>query len=121
MLKRGDGSWLIPEPLRSQGTADEICRGVEWQHEHMVCLGSDNNPRMLTPMRPEDHAEITAKRDLPRAAKVRRLIKKEEEFRSRVLAKNVDDKVKPKSKGWNTKYRKKLNGKVVRVGKEDES
>lgn len=121
MLKRGDGSWLIPEPLRSQGTAQEICRGVQWQHEHMVCLGGTNDPRMLTPMRPEDHAEVTAKRDIPRAAKVRRIMKKEAEFQRRVLAKDSGEKIVSWHKTWRSRYRKKMNGKVVRVGQEDES
>jgi hypothetical protein len=86
MLKRGDGSWLIPPELRN-ATAAEICKAVQYQHEDYFALSQSHDPRMLTPMRPEDHKEITAKVDIPRIAKIKRSSKKQEEFRRKMLAK----------------------------------
>lgn len=54
MLKRGD-EWLIPEPLRSAGSATEIVRAVDWHHEARFAIRPDHDPRMLTPLRPADH------------------------------------------------------------------
>lgn len=47
-IKRGD-DWLIPEPLRSKGSAAEICAYVEWDHLHAWALGGDNSPQNLKP------------------------------------------------------------------------
>lgn len=111
MLRRGTGEWLIPSPLRDVGTPEQICRGVVWQHEHPVALGGGgNDPRMLTPMQKADHDEITAKRDIPRIAKVKRLTKKQEEFRHKLLEK-CGQETPPERR--RSKYKRKIDGTVV--------
>lgn len=87
MLKRGTGEPLIPEPIRSQGSAAEICACVDWHHENYYATGGDTNPRMLTPLAPEDHDVRTRTIDIPRIAKTKRLVKSQEEFQGRLLAK----------------------------------
>lgn len=47
-IKRGD-RWLIPEPLRSTGTAQEIVSSVEWDHQFPWALGGGNEPQNLKP------------------------------------------------------------------------
>jgi hypothetical protein len=85
MLKRGDG-WLIPEPLRSTGTAKEIVAAVQWHHETFHAIGGTVKPQNITPLLVEDHKERSRK-DNGTIAKCKRLTKKEEEFRARLLAK----------------------------------
>ena len=75
MLKRGDG-WLIPEPVRSKGSAKEICAAVEFHHTTPFALVGVTRPQALTPLRREDHAEITRKQTVPMVAKVKRSLKK---------------------------------------------
>jgi hypothetical protein len=87
MLKKGTGEWLIPEPLRSEGSAIEICAHVEWDHARHAALGGTCDPRNLTPRTKEDHAEKTNKIDKPAIAKCKRIEQKEREFRDRILAK----------------------------------
>lgn len=101
MLKRGTGEWLIPEPIRSTGTADEIVRWVEWHHENYYAEGGTTDPRMLTPLAPEDHHERTNKIDKPRIAKNKRIKKETEEFRARLLAKaGFGEPVEKKRSKW---------------------
>lgn len=87
-IKRGD-AWLIPEPLRSQGTAADICAAVDlhhWRDYH--ALGGTNEPQNLEPMLREDHRIETATKTIPQIAKTKRIRKKEEEFRRKILAKS---------------------------------
>ena len=58
MLKVGD-KWLIPEPLRSTGTAAEIENFVQWDHAFLHSLGGDTRPQNITPMTKEAHREKT--------------------------------------------------------------
>jgi hypothetical protein len=85
MLKRGDG-WLIPEPLRSTGSAKEIVASVQWDHALLHAMGGDTRPQNITPMLIDDHKE-KSKKDNGVAAKSKRLTAKEEAFRARLLAK----------------------------------
>lgn len=50
-----------------------------------------DDPRYLVPMDSGKHRERTAKVDVPVSAKVRRLTKKEEQFRAVLLAKSTGD------------------------------
>jgi hypothetical protein len=88
MLKRGTGELLIPEPLRSKGSAAEICRYVDWHHWNHYALGGTTDPRNISPLSPEEHNERTAKIDVPAIAKAKRLEKKEAAFRQRILDKS---------------------------------
>lgn len=107
MLKRGE-DWLIPEPIRSTGTAEEICKAVEWDHAFLHALGGDTRPQNITPLRKADHKEKSRK-DNGIAAKSKRLTKKEEEFRARLLAKASGDKIAPASQGKKQKIHSRNN------------
>lgn len=72
-IKRGDGSWLIPEPLRSTGSAKQILAGVQYDHGTPHAWTRDDRPQNLTPMAKADHAVKTAKIDVPRIAKSKRV------------------------------------------------
>jgi hypothetical protein len=93
MLKHGD-EWLIPEPLRSTGTAEEICRCVDWDHAFRHASGGDTRPQNITPMRKADHKlktfgskATTAGSDVHGAAQDKRIQRKQAEFKARMLAK----------------------------------
>lgn len=86
-IKRGD-AWLIPEPLRSTGTAKEICDSVQWDHYPVaVWADGDNRPQNLRPLPGVENLEKGAKVDTPEAAKAKRLRPEHEAFRARMLAK----------------------------------
>lgn len=89
-IKRGDGSWLIPEPLRSSGTPEEIIQAVQYDHATPHALTADDRPQNLTPMCRNDHRRKTAVKDVPEIAKSKRIAKADAEFRSRLLAKQTD-------------------------------
>lgn len=124
MLKRGDGNWLVPEPLRSKGTAAQIVASVDWHHIHPVALGGANNPQNIVPLDPAYHNVITEKIDQPRIAKAKRLLKKEEEFRRTLLVKTGQaDAPPPKhhsKKLSSLEWKRKVNGKTVpRIPRKD--
>jgi hypothetical protein len=73
-IQRG-GVWLIPDPLRTNGTAKEICAAVEWDHATPWAWTQDNRPQNLTPMARTEHAAKTA-HQRPAINKVRRNAKK---------------------------------------------
>lgn len=75
MLKRGE-SWLIPEPIRSKGTAKEICDSVEWHHTTPFAIVRETKPQALTPLRPDAHAIETRKVTIPMVTKVKRGLRK---------------------------------------------
>ncbi len=80
MLKRGN-VWLIPEPVRSSGTAAEICSAVEFDHATPFAVIRDrgpayyNRPQNLTPLPPAAHLEKT-RRDVKAIAKGKRITAK---------------------------------------------
>lgn len=120
-IKRGDGSWLIPEPLRSSGDTKAICSAVQWDHGVPHAIGGGTDPGNMRPMTPQDHAQKT-KRDVASIAKGKRLAKAQEEFRARLLGKTAGSETEPSGsegsrsapmksrgfKGW-----RKFNGDVV--------
>lgn len=89
---RDDGSgWLVPVIPREEAktlSADAVLARFEFDHIHPVALGGDDHPSNLTPLPKDEHRIKTAKIDIPRIAKVKRLSKKETDFRSRLLAKD---------------------------------
>lgn len=87
VLKLGD-DWLIPEPIRSKGSADEILAYCQWDHYPVRRAdGGTNDPRNIRPLPVAVHAEKTAKKDLPEIAKGKRLSASAEETRRIILAK----------------------------------
>lgn len=69
-------------------TADQICSLFQYDHAAgYACHGADNHPTMLTPLLIAEHREKTAKRDIPAIAKGKRIRRRHEEFRWRLLAK----------------------------------
>jgi hypothetical protein len=100
-IKIGE-EWLIPEPLRSTGTAEEIIASTELDHARLVAHGGENRAQNLYPMRKADHRE-KSKIDTGRAAKAKRNEANTEEFRRNILAKigqavTEKTKAKPKAK-----------------------
>lgn len=73
-IKRGN-VWLIPEPLRSTGTARELCAYVNFDHIVPHAIGGTMKPQNLQPLPRAEHKEKTAKIDVPRIAKGKRLEK----------------------------------------------
>jgi hypothetical protein len=77
---------LVPEPLRSAGTAKEITGYVEADHNVLHALGGDTRPQNLN-LLPKPHHREKSRRDTAIAAKVKRIADKHAEFRRRLLAK----------------------------------
>ena len=74
-ITRG-GVPLIPEALRMNGTAKEICAAVDFDHAVPWTWTQDNRPQNLSPMLRADHREKTRTRDVKEIARVRRGLKK---------------------------------------------
>lgn len=117
------GRWLIPEPLRSQGTAKEICQAVEWDHIRRYAEGGDMSAQNLDPLLVADHKVKTNKIDKPEIAKGKRYGAKETAFRERLLAKQTgevirEDSKNPKRSSFPTNrdgpYRKPMHGPAER-------
>lgn len=123
VLKLGD-DWLIPEPIRSKGSADEILKCCQWDHYPVRRAdGGTNDPRNVRPLPAAVHAEKTAKKDLPEIAKGKRLSRAAEETRRIILAKVgqiADEDVKRRKRanplpcGKRSGWKKPLNGNAVR-------
>lgn len=77
---------LVPEPLASTGTAREIERYVEGDHNVLHSLGGDTRPQNCNLLPRPVHRE-KSKRDTAIAAKIKRIADKEAAFRRKVLAK----------------------------------
>jgi hypothetical protein len=85
-LKLGDG-WLIPEPIRSTGTAHEILAYVQFDHYPVRRAdGGTNDPRNLRPLPIAVHAAKTAEKDIPEIAKGKRIRRSVEETRAIILS-----------------------------------
>lgn len=105
---------------------------VEWNHSPPLAmrLWDDatgdtippaNDPRHIVPMATADHREQTAKVDIPRIAKMRRISKSETAFRARLLAKAIGDdpprdvkRSRIQSRGFDKTRIRKMNGQVQR-------
>jgi hypothetical protein len=129
MLKRGD-EWLIPEPLRSTGTAEEINSFVDWDHAFRHASGGDTRPQNITPMRKADHKvktfgskATTAGSDIHGAAQDKRIQRKQAEFKARMLAKatgEVPPRQRAKAKIANRPFSKQSRPFQRKVKKNDE-
>lgn len=141
-IKREE-AWLIPEPLRSTGTAKEICAYVQDDHTIPYAWTRDNRPQNLVPMPKPEHLEKTTKKDMPAIAKVRRAEKRralteEQEDSRRVLLKiegredQIDRPQRKAKKKWPSrpmdgsrdsrfKVRMTATGRKVEIRKKDES
>lgn len=123
-IKNADGSYLIPEPHRSSGTAESILRCVQWDHGVLHAHGGSDCPQNLWPMLTADHRE-KSRTDNGKAWKAKRLSAEHEAFRARMLARlqGEVDAIKegkaPKRKakiangGFRKDKRKLMSGKVV--------
>jgi hypothetical protein len=121
MLRIGD-EWLIPEPIRSKGTAHDILKCTVWDHVTPVANGGSNDPRNLQPLSVAAHAVKTAK-DIPAIAKGKRLARSAEETRRIILARVgqlADAEVMRRKRkhplpcGKASGWKKRLDGQVVR-------
>lgn len=124
LLKRGD-DWLIPEPVRSTGSADEICRCVEWHHTILPHeLGGDTAPQNITPLLTADHLVETHKVTRPAIRRTKRLAEAhgehQEAMRRKLLSKGEARKPASRMRGRplpGTKasgLRRRMNGRVER-------
>lgn len=112
MLKRGDGTWLIPEPTRSKGTAEEICASVQYHHEFPDALGGNTDPRNLTPLTKPDHAVETSTRTIKTITHSRKQEEAEADFRRRLLVKG-QAVAEPKEERRRRRFRRKMSGEIV--------
>lgn len=73
----GTGSiWLIPEPLRSEGTAAQVVAAVDYHHWKLFhAQGGGLEPQNIEPMLRAEHKIETAKKTIPEIAKSKRVIK----------------------------------------------
>lgn len=117
-IKRGDGSWLIPEPLRSTGTAKEIVSRVEWDHKHPDKLGGDTSPQNIQPLDPKLEHKFKTRRDRRNIAKANKIEKKHEEFCRQLLAQDTNEPtyVKPKKRKQLTEYTRLKHKFIRKVG-----
>jgi hypothetical protein len=88
---------LVPEPLASTGSAREICRHVEADHNILHTLGGDTRPQNCNLLPKPVHAEKT-KRDIAIAAKVKRIADDFAEHRRKLLAKAEGAQIRPLQK-----------------------
>lgn len=72
-------------------TAEQLCSLFEWQHTTYNVWIEDrarqNHPTVLTPMYVKAHQEVTARKDLPTIAKVKRVSAAQAEFKRAMDAK----------------------------------
>lgn len=110
MLVPDDRDVLVPvvpfEQAKSM-TDEQIIALFDFDHVHPVALGGDNHHSNLVPMPRELHRAKTAKTDVPRIAKSKRLTKAHEETRRKMLAKagQVEAPEKGKSRWPKRKFR----------------
>lgn len=121
------GRPLIPEPLRSEGTAAQICAAVQFDHDPIpYANGGTTAPQNLTPRSIPGHQAKTAKVDIPRMSKGKRLSEKQRAFCRKMQAKagQIADheaairksrivRSQPLPCGRNSAWKKPLNGNAV--------
>ncbi len=122
-IKNPDGSYLIPEPHRSSGTAEEIAGCVQWDHGVLHAHGGGIEPQNLWPMLTADHRE-KSRPDTSKAAKAKRISADQEAFRARMLEKLRGEvgeieagkrrKAKIANGGFSKTLRKRMDGTVER-------
>lgn len=77
---------LVPEPLRSSGTAKQIVAFIEADHNFPFAMGGGCNPQNLNLLAKPVHAAKTRK-DIANIAKSKRLAAKVAEFHRKLFAK----------------------------------
>jgi len=120
-LKRGNGEWLIPEPIRSTGDAKAICAHVEWDHAIVpVAIGGTNAPQNLQPLMKADH-KVKTKRDRKEIDKGKRVIRAREKHEANMAAKSGEVLYAPPRKckrpfpgSRASGIRKHLDGRITR-------
>jgi hypothetical protein len=87
-LKKEDGTWLIPEPQRTTGSAREIMAVVEWHH-YPIPHGWDGStqPQNLVPLTKADHATVTRTQTVPMIARVKKIAPKLDAHKATLEAK----------------------------------
>ena len=70
---------------------DQLLGLIDYNHIVPHTWTQDDDPANLEPLLRPEHRAVTAKRDIPRIAKAKRISKKEEDFRRRILAKTQPD------------------------------
>lgn len=107
---------IIPQNEAERLSEDEILSRVDWDHDPIPkSQGGPDTHWNLTPLLRADHRAKTAKRDIPQIAKTKRITRKHEEFRRRLMAKGEDpgaDEQKPKRK-WSSRPFRTRSGKAV--------
>jgi hypothetical protein len=99
-----DGSFCVEWKHARIMSADQIISLFHFDHypiRHEA--GGPDEPWNLTPRLIPEHRKKTAKIDVPQIAKIKRITKKEEEFRARLLAKVFSD---PEPETWGKKPRR---------------
>ena len=94
MLREDETGKLVPIISREDAkrmSEDDVLAVFEWDHIHPVALGGDNHHSNLSPLPKADHRAKTAKADIPRIAKVKRITRSQDEFRARLLAKDTGE------------------------------
>ncbi len=129
-LTNGNGDWLIPEPIRTKGSAKTIIQAFrkhiqsfEADHNVLHAFGGDTRPQNINLLTPAQHRE-KSKLDKSKTAKAARISKDEEAFRQRLLAKTTGEQPQTKrltKKGnrpvpgsRNSGWRKPMHGNGVR-------
>lgn len=117
---RADDGWLIDEPLRSYGTAKEICAAVEWDHTMPYHLGGDTSPQNIAPLRPSTHKIKTHGRkhgfagsDRHSKIKTDRLRKKREQGAALLRGDTKMPAKSPRLKGGGFRGHRRFDGTVV--------
>lgn len=90
---------VISHEAAKKMTVDQILSSVEWHHAPIPkAEDGPDEPWNLVPIPKAKHREITAKFDIPRIAKNKRITKDQEEHRRRMLAKEPGKSARPKSR-----------------------
>lgn len=113
---------LVPEPLRSTGSAREITRSVEADHNILHALGGDTRPQNLNLLPRLAHRE-KSRRDAGIAAKSKRVADKQAAFWRRIAAKQAGEHLaaprltrkgnRPLPCGRASPWKKPINGNAV--------
>lgn len=97
----------IPFEQAKSMSDEQVIALFDFDHLHPVALGGDNHHSNLVPMPRELHRAKTAKTDVPRIAKSKRLTKAHEDMQRRLLAKagNGEAPEKTRSRWPKRKFR----------------
>lgn len=97
----GDGEWvnIIPHEEAKTLTADQIISRFHFNHHPIPhAHGGPDEPWNLDPEPVERHREITAKIDIPRIAKAKRVARAHAEHQSAVASKATGERAQPRQK-----------------------